>query len=193
VQASEFAGLVWCPESNRVLLNRHADIYQLKEHVKIVFGTDSTLTGSWNIWKHLRLARQLKLMGDQSLFDSVTKAAAQLWRLNKGSLLPGKDADMVFATVKNGSGSWDNFFSINPADILLVLEKGNIRLFDKRLLPQLKNHIGKSRFTEINIGTAVKLIEGDLPGLIKAIKKYHPGVQLPTDLSVQAIPHDQDC
>jgi cytosine/adenosine deaminase-related metal-dependent hydrolase len=184
VQAKQFAGLVWCPESNRVLLNRHADIYQLKEHVPIVLGTDSTLTGNWNIWRHLRLARQLGLVDDQSLYDMITAAPAQLWNFNKGSLHPGKDADIIIATAKNKSISWDGFFSINPTDISLVLQKGNIRLFDKSLLPQLKHHIETNRFAEINIGTAVKLVEGNLPALIKAIKQYYPGVQLPAEISI---------
>jgi cytosine/adenosine deaminase-related metal-dependent hydrolase len=184
LQAKQFAGLVWCPESNRVLLNRHADIYQLKEHIQVVLGTDSTLTGSWNIWKHLRLARQLRLADDPSLFDMVTTSAAQLWRLNKGSLDPGRDADIVVATAKNKSLSWDSFFSINPTDLLMVLHKGHIRLFDKSLLPQLENHIDLGRFTEINAGATIKLVEGDLPALIKAIKQYHPGVQLPPEVSI---------
>jgi len=191
VQAKHFAGLVWCPESNRVLLNRHADIYQLKEHIKIVLGTDSTLTGNWNIWKHLRLARQLKLVNDSSLFDMVTSSAAQLWGLNKGSLNAGKDADIVVATTKNETMPWDSFFSINPTDILMVLQKGSIRLFDKSLLPQLLHHIDISRFTQINIGAAEKMVEGNLPALLQAIKKYHPGVKLPPEVSIiNNMPHD---
>jgi len=184
VQAKHFAGLVWCPESNRVLLNRHADIHQLKEHTRIVFGTDSTLTGNWNIWKHLRLARQLKQVDDPCLFAMVTSSAAQLWGLNKGSLNAGKDADIVVATTKDKKNSWDSFFSINPADILMVLQKGNLRLFDKSLLPQLINHIDLSRFTQVNIGASEKLVAGNLPGLIQAIKKYHPGVTLPPEISI---------
>ena len=187
VQAKHFAGLVWCPESNRVLLNRHADIHQLKEHTRIVFGTDSTLTGNWNIWKHLRLARQLKQVDDPCLFAMVTSSAAQLWGLNKGSLDAGKDADIVVATTKNKKISWDSFFSINPADILMVLQKGNLRLFDKSLLPQLIHHIDLSQFAQVNIGASEKLVAGNLPGLIQAIKKYHPGATLPPEISITSI------
>ena len=51
-QAGKFKGLIWCPESNRVLLNRQAPIADLKNHIPLVFGTDSTLSGNWNIWHH---------------------------------------------------------------------------------------------------------------------------------------------
>ena len=36
-QAKKFKGLVWCPEANRVLLNKHARIADLKTHTTLVF------------------------------------------------------------------------------------------------------------------------------------------------------------
>jgi cytosine/adenosine deaminase-related metal-dependent hydrolase len=59
-QAKEFEALVWCPGSNYFLLNQTAQIDRLKKHTTILFGTDSTLTGNWNIWDHIRLARKNK-------------------------------------------------------------------------------------------------------------------------------------
>src|SRR5690606_24619905 len=49
-QARHFRGLVWCPHSNYFLLNKTADVQQLKQHLPVVFGSDSTLTSPWNIW-----------------------------------------------------------------------------------------------------------------------------------------------
>lgn len=194
VQAKQFAGLVWCPESNRVLLNRHADIFQLKEYTKIVLGTDSSLSGHWNIWKHLRLARQLRLVDDEILFNMVTAAPAELWNLNKGLLSPGRDADIVVARVKHEHMPWDDFFSIDPADIALVIQKGNIRLFEKTLLPQLADHVDVGAFSEIAIGHAPKLVAGNLPQLVNSIKQYYPDVMLPPEIHLTTnTRHDKSC
>src|SRR6185503_5129048 len=49
-QAKGFHALVWCPASNYFLLNATAPIHKLKDHVRILFGTDSTLTAPWDAW-----------------------------------------------------------------------------------------------------------------------------------------------
>ena len=136
-QAKAFVALVWCPASNNFMLNASAPIDELKSETTILFGTDSTLTSSWNLWEHLRLARDLLLLTDQELFDSLTKSAATIWKKNNiGSLSPNKNADMCIAKA-NGKKGFDAFYSINPEDILMVMHKGKIRLFDEILKDQL--------------------------------------------------------
>ena len=81
-QAAAFEALVWCPASNNFLLNATAAIDELKIKTTILFGTDSTLTASWNLWEHLRSARDTFLLTDQELFDSLTKSAATIWKEN---------------------------------------------------------------------------------------------------------------
>jgi len=183
-QAKRFTGLVWCPESNRILLDRHADITQLKENIKIVFGTDSTLTGHWNVWQHVRLARALHLVEDAALFAMLTSTPAQLWGFNNGDIQPGKDADIIIAKTKNGQAAWDNLFSVNPSDILMVLHKGKIRLVDKTILSQINSrYTDTSRFSRVNINGVTKFVEGDVPALINATRFYYPGVMLPADIA----------
>jgi cytosine/adenosine deaminase-related metal-dependent hydrolase len=182
-QAKKFTGLVWCPESNHILLDRHADIARLKENTRVVFGTDSTLTGSWNIWHHLRQARTLQMAKDAELFAMVTSAAAQLWKLNKGEIRAGTDADIVIAKTENGNAAWDDFFSINPEDILMVLQKGKIRMFDKTIAGQINSrHIHLKKFNPVSINGVIKFVEGDIPALINAIRRYHPDVMLPSGI-----------
>jgi|SRR5450432_1061906 len=182
VQAKKFEALVWCPESNRVLLNKHADIKTLKSKTRIVFGTDSTLTGNWNIWQHLRLARKLKLATDDELFNMVTKNAAQLWNFNNGDIQAGKDADIVIAKTKNSATAMNNFFSINPSDILMVIQKGKIRLFDESLLDQMiRLPLELKNYSDTNLNGSSKFVEGNLPDLIRTIKHYYPAVALPVD------------
>lgn len=180
MQAKKFAGIVWCPESNRVLLNKHADVTQLKINTRLVFGTDSTLTGNWNIWQHLRLARSLQQVNDTELLNMVTNAPAKLWGMNNGELLPGKDADMVITSAHDNRASLDTLFATNPEDILLVLHKGAIRLFDASLYDEINNsQTDLAQFNPVTINDSVKYVQGDLAALASAIRTYHSAVSFP--------------
>jgi cytosine/adenosine deaminase-related metal-dependent hydrolase len=179
-QAKNFKALIWCPESNRVLLNKHAPVAHLKKIIRIVFGTDSTLTGDWNIWNHLRLAESLQLVNDVELFEMVTGSPADLWNLNKGQLEPGRDADIIIIQNKHASHGISELLQTNPEDILMVIHRGNIRLFDESLLPQFKKlPFTISRFSRVEINGRIKFTEGNLPDLISAIKSYQPSVNFP--------------
>lgn len=182
-QAKHFKALIWCPESNKILLDRHARIHDLKTHTTIVFGSDSTLTGSWNIWKHLRLARTLHQVTDEELLDMITDTPARLWNVNKGRLQPKKDADIVVLKKKNKFFSTGDIFGSNPEDILLVVHKGQIRLFDKSLLPQFRTlPVNLFRYNQVNINEHTKFVEGNLPALIGEIRNYHPNIHFPVEV-----------
>jgi hypothetical protein len=182
-QAKHFKALIWCPESNKILLDRHARVHDLKTNTNIVFGSDSTLTGSWNIWKHLRLARTLQQVTDDELFEMITGAPAKLWNLNKGKLQPKKDADIVVLKMKHKSPGISDLFRTNPEDILLIVHKGQIRLFDKSLLPQFSGlPLNLFRYNQVNINANTKFVEGNLPGLIGEIRNYNPNIHFPVEV-----------
>lgn len=170
-QAKQFKALVWCPESNCFLLNKTAPVDHLKKNLPILFGTDSTLTGDWNIWSHIRKARQTNLLSEQELHDTLTINPANAWGINTGAIAEGMDADLVLSTA-------DSFFTTDPQNILLVIHKGHIRLFDQALLPQLKA-INISGYSTISIGNSNKYVKGDLPALMKKIKQFCPKVSFP--------------
>jgi cytosine/adenosine deaminase-related metal-dependent hydrolase len=173
-QAKKFTGLIWCPESNMVLFDKHADIDRLKEDTMVVFGTDSTLTASWDIWRHLRLGRSLQKLSDEELFASTTTSPAKLWNTNSGELKAGKDADVIIVSRKN-EDPWEGIFSITPGDILLVLHKGQVRMYDEAIRQQPAS----KKFSSIAIEGKRKFVEGDLPRLIKDIHHYNPAIRLP--------------
>jgi hypothetical protein len=179
-QARQFKALVWCPESNYYLLNKTAPVNELKLDTKILFGTDSTLTGRWNIWDHIRLAQKNLLLHDTELYQSLNKNAAEIWDINTGDLSAGKDADLVIAKKKE-TDSFDSFFATNPADLLLVMHKGNIRLVDATLYPDIRAYLKRKKYSLIKIGDSHKYIQGDLSGLMKIIKKYYPQAPFPIE------------
>ena len=177
-QAKKFKAVIWCPQSNFFLLNKTAKINILKKHTTILFGTDSTLTSNWNIWDHLHLARETHQMNDEELYDTINKNAANAWQLNCGELAAGKDADIVIAKLNPEKCGLNAFFALNPADLLLVIHKGNIRLFDEELFAQLKT-IDLNDFSKIYIKGACKYVQGDLPGLVDKIREYNSTVDFP--------------
>ncbi len=180
-QAASFQALIWCPDSNFFLLGKTADIASLKYKTTLLFGTDSTLTASWNIWEHLRLAREQKMVTDTELFRMLTGSAASVWSLkDSGSLAEGQWADIVIARPPDDLTGWDGFYALDPENILLLLHRGNIRLFDQECAGQLADAgLPLENFSKIAIRGQVKYIQGDLPGLMNEIRKYHPSVEFP--------------
>ncbi len=177
-QAKKFEALVWCPQSNYFLLNKTAPVNLLQKNADILFGTDSTLTSTWDIWEHLLLARETGLLCDETLYQTLNQNAASIWQLNCGEIAPGKDADFVVAKIKPNTTGFDSFFGLCPADLLMVMHKGNIRLFDETMLPQLKT-IDLNNFSKIYINGSCKYVQGDLPGLMEKIKEYYPEANFP--------------
>ncbi|MBK8550890.1 MAG: amidohydrolase family protein [Ignavibacteria bacterium] len=172
-QSKNFEALIWCPVSNQFLFNKTADISSLKKTTKILFGTDSTLTAGWNIWDHLRKARELALLSDEELFSSVTDKAAGVWGLkHKGKISEGKIADMVI--VKNKSNNlFNSFYKTDPEDILLILKNGRIVLFDesvKGILSFITDEL--ERFAEVMLNGKVKFVNFDVTGILKELRKH---------------------
>jgi len=180
-QARHFKALVWCPESNYYLLNKTAPVNQLKLDTKILFGTDSTLTGYWSIWDHIQFARETALLSDEELYQTLNVNGADVWGMNTGELAAGKDADLVVAKMKDAN-SFESFFALNPADMLLVMHKGNIRLIDHSLYPQVKKNLKHNNYTLLKIGDSYKYVEGNLSSLINTIKQYWPQADFPVEV-----------
>jgi len=181
-QAAAFHALIWCPDSNFFLLGATAVINKLKLQTNILFGTDSTVSANWNIWQQLRTARETKLLTDTELISAISTEPAAIWKLNNtGAIKESNYADIVIAKEKINTDTVNAFFAINPEDILLILHKGYIAFFDESLLPQLTN-ISVRNYSKIFINKTNKYIIGDLPLLIKEIKKYNPASFFPIEI-----------
>ncbi len=179
-QAEHFKAIVWCPVSNNFLYGKTSHINSLKYKTEILFGTDSNLSSEWNLWKHLRFARNFQLLNDTELFQSVTSNASKVWGINKiGSINTENIADIV-AAEKNSSNFFDSFYSLNPNDILLIIKKGKIIFFDEKILNQLKDFETEiPHYTKIKINESIKYILGRLDELCDKIKFYTSEVSFP--------------
>jgi cytosine/adenosine deaminase-related metal-dependent hydrolase len=184
LQASAFRGLVWCPDSNFFLLGKTAPIDRLQFHTKLCFGTDSCLTASWNFWDQLRIARKTGMVSDDRLFAMLTTEAAKVWGMDaSGKIAVDHYADLVIVDNKQPLVGFDSFYNLNPEDILMVIHRGMIRLFDESLQIQLKAFdFPFHEFTKIQIKKRYKYIEGDFPVLINKIRQIYAQFNFPEGL-----------
>lgn len=179
-QASKFKALIWCPYSNDFLLGAMAPIPDLKEKTVILFGTDSCVSSSWNLWDHLQLAKKTGFASDEELFAMLTSNPAAIWKLHdRGQLREGMNADIVIAKNKNPANSLGAFFDLQPEDILLVIHKGEPLLFDDTLKEQLQKNARLENYSMVKRNGKTKFIKGNLPELMKEIKSFYPGCLFP--------------
>lgn len=173
-ETKKIGGLIWCPNSNMHLYEKTADIKRLKKSTPILFGTDSTVSSDWNLWKHLKQARNFNYLSDQELFDSITKTPAKIfnWK-NKGSLKAGAMADIVIAK-KSNSNFYDSFYSLESKDILLIVKSGNIIFYDDCISEKITIAIDTETFEKIEIQRSIKFVRFGINSLVKKIQKYHP-------------------
>jgi cytosine/adenosine deaminase-related metal-dependent hydrolase len=182
-QAKAFKALVWCPASNYFLLGKTAPVGRLKDRVPIVFGTDSTLTASWNGWEQVRQGRKEPGVTDTDLFDMLTAAPAKAWGLeDRGEIAVGKVADLVIARPKEGMDGMDAFFGLDPEDLLLVMRQGRPLVIDR----SIRGALGAAGGLDDLKRCGDKYIAGDLTALIREIRRYYPEVELPVMLTEKA-------
>ena len=183
-QAKSFHGLIWCPQSNEWMFGKTADTEKLKKVVPIAFGTDSTLTSDWNVWKHIRDARETKKLTDMELIHSITSNAANLWNLNTGTIEVGKIADLVIAEKKTAD-PMEAFFNVNPQDLLLVISNGEIVLIDENIVNGSSDNFRGPGLKPIIINDRVKYIPEHFINTIKEIQKF-TNVSLPCKVVTNA-------
>jgi imidazolonepropionase-like amidohydrolase len=151
-------------------LGKTAPVEKLIDKVKIVFGTDSTLTASWNGWEHFRKATGPGLISENQLLSMLTTTPSRLWNFNgPGIIAEGATADLVVIT-KTG-----NLFDHNPEDILLVMTNGITRLTDGRI----REDAGIKNYNRVIINGVVKKVQGDLSALVNSIREYFPDAKFP--------------
>jgi cytosine/adenosine deaminase-related metal-dependent hydrolase len=151
---SRLDALVWCPASNVFLLRRTADVAVAKRTTTILFGSDSTLSAPGTIWDHLRMARSLGGLSDTDLFRSLTDDAERAWRMDGG--------DFVL-TKRRESDPWSAFFATTPADVVLVVSKGEVALAGEEIVEACPEMCAGLR--PLHLGAWRKWIRMDIEGL----------------------------
>jgi len=175
--AKRGGNLVWCPDSNRFLIGKTADVKQLLEKgINVSLGTDSTMSGSDNLFDELRCAKESyqerygEDISNETLFKMTTTNAAKALMVSDevGTVEAKKFADIL---VLRGSPS-------NPLKSLMAVQPGDIELLlcgGKPVLSAMEYHQLFSEFsvsnTLIDINGEVRLVAGCPFSPIKQIQQ----------------------
>ena len=122
------AGLVWCPGSNVHLFGRTLDPQALLRAGRLALGSDSRISGEFDLLHELGLARQLAGLAEADLEALVsTRAAALLALPDRGSLDVGKLGDVLVLPAGLPLSE------ARRSDLRLVLVGGEARYADEAL------------------------------------------------------------
>jgi cytosine/adenosine deaminase-related metal-dependent hydrolase len=132
------AGVAWCPASNLRVLGATLDPRPLLAAGRLALGTDSRLSGAFDLLEELRVARDRASLAASDLLRLVTTDAARLLGLaDAGHLGEGARADFVVLPEVDGDprGALAGF---PRAAIRAVVLGGAPRVADPDLLPWLE-------------------------------------------------------
>jgi len=94
--------VVACPRSNAITGAGLPPLKAMCEAgVTLALGTDNVMLNSPDMFREMEWADKLFLHDDGLVLRMATLNGARLARLNKGSILPGKDADILVFDLKS--------------------------------------------------------------------------------------------
>ena len=130
------AGLVWCPASNLRLLGRTlapAALAYLAAHGRLTLGSDSRISGAFDLLAELRVAATHSDLAPATLLRLVTTDAARLLRLSDvGGLTAGMRADLLILPDAGGD-PYAALLAAERADLRAVLRDGRPVIADPDL------------------------------------------------------------
>jgi cytosine/adenosine deaminase-related metal-dependent hydrolase len=162
------ASVSWCAASNMFMFNTTCKIKKfLEAGVNVTIGTDSTHTGSFNLFEEIHYARALyrQLYGEDlpaaTIFKMVTENAAKAFWLQKdlGTLELGKLADILVLKAKRDD-PFENLASADMKDVELLTMAGKPMLGEMRFIEFLGGAVPEG-YSQINIDGRSMFIVGD--------------------------------
>ena len=139
-EASYLQGLIWCPGSNDFLYGKSAPVDELWGQIPLLMGTDSTLSGPWQLAEHIAAARRHSTLRDGQLLDLLYEGPARLFpQLNqRNTIRAAQIADLVIYRPEEGSYTLSPL-DARPRQVAMVLCAGKPALLDTSLACQLPN------------------------------------------------------
>jgi len=168
------ASICWCPCSNLYLIGKTLDIKTALEYdVNVVLGTDSTLTGSINIFDELRFAHKLfPNISTKQLYKMVTENAYKAMCINDADLTDRSKNLLILNRKKDYA--FDNILHQEFDDISLMVQKGRPVYGDLQFFEYL--NVNESDYHIFKIGNKEKFVIGHPESLTAEIDKilgYH--------------------
>ncbi len=171
------ATVAWCPASNLFMFNLTCKIRpMLRAGVNVAIGTDSTGTGSINLFEEMRFARATwrRMYGDdlspRLIADMVTRNAAKAFRMERdiGSLEPGRLAD-VLVIRQTAADPFESLLAARTEDIELLVMDGTplLAAAEREELFAARG----VRASRVKIRGREMLVKGDPAGLLERVRR----------------------
>jgi len=171
------AHVVWCPGSNLFMFNLTCKIRPLlAAGVNVSIGTDSTGTGSVNLFEEMRFAQATyrRLYGEElaprTILDMVTRNPAKAFRMERdiGSLEPGRLADVLVLRQK-AADPFASLLAAETQDIELLTQDG-APIFGAAEREALFAARGV-RASRVKVRGRDMLAKGDPAGLLERVRR----------------------
>jgi hypothetical protein len=133
------ANVCWCPNSNMFLIEKTLDVETaLESNVNVVIGTDSTLSGSINLFDELKSARNLYPKLDaKEIYKMISINAAKALYLDSsyGNLISDR-IDNLLILANNDDNPFENVIKSESEDVEFLMHQGkpiygNVEHFEK--------------------------------------------------------------
>lgn len=150
------ASICWCPGSNLYLIGKTLDIHTcLEKGVNVVIGTDSTLTGSLNLFEEIRFAhKHFPDIDSRDLYQMVTTNASKALFIHDKALLD-KHQNVVLLSHKK-ENIFDNVLYQEFDDIHLMVQRG-IPIYGDLAFMEYMN-VNESDYFVFKIGQKEKFV-----------------------------------
>jgi cytosine/adenosine deaminase-related metal-dependent hydrolase len=172
-------GLIWCPGSNHFLFGQTAQVGELAEAGKLALGSDSRLSGEFDLLAELKTAHQTRQLSPQALFRAVTADAARILRLREGGLgriAEGGIADLVLLPPPIPPDPFARLLEVTRAQIELVMLGGRPLVGSFRL--QAVFEATKTQSVPVCLDGVEKLMSQKLAMRAKKASVQEPGLTI---------------
>ncbi len=166
------ASICWCPVSNDNLIGAHLDIDACLEYnANVVIATDSTLSGSINLFAEMKFSRDhFPQVSSKDIFEMVTSRPAKALYLPKeyGSLENASSQLLVID--KCHKQPFENIINAKSENIKLLLHKNKPLLGDLEFLDNFDYKAEDYSF--YNVGKRKKFVIGNYQKLTNYINSF---------------------
>jgi cytosine/adenosine deaminase-related metal-dependent hydrolase len=170
-------GLIWCPGSNLFLFGQTACVGELSEAGKLALGSDSRLSGEFDLLTELQVAYQTGQLSPQALFRSVTVDAARLLRLRqggRGQIREGGLADLVLLPPPIPPDPFARLLDLTRSQVELVLLAGKPLVGSPQMQPVFEAR--KTKSASVCLDGVEKLLPQKLVARIRKAVIQEPGL-----------------
>lgn len=171
-------GLIWCPGSNQFLFGQTAKVQTLAQAGKVALGSDSRLSGEFDMLHELRLAGHLNQLSPQGLFKTATVDAARILRLGEaglGQIAVGGVADLVLLPPSDFSDKFSQLLDMQRTKLELVMLGGKPLVGSLDMQPVFE--ATKTDFAPVLVDGVAKIISNKLVSRLKNSSVQEPGVE----------------